>query len=280
MQHHTSLRFARTTCRRNVIRAGLISLVAMLAIPATAGDLAPPAGAIQPTDRVTINPQSITLPYTISEPGSYVLTGNIVAPPAYTGAGIVITSDDVTLDLNGFTLHGVPMAGDAIKADAAGFLHRVSIKNGNVSGGWAFGVNLTQAQECSLSDLRVDGCSSVGVFVGRYSTIDHCTSSNNSFQGFSAALGAVITGCIAHNNGASGITCELNSVVKDCVVFFNAEDGIQTLRYCVVENCSAQLNTGDGIDAKNSLVRGCTSGENNGLAINDNGGSCTLIENH
>ncbi len=45
-----------------------------------------------------------SLPYTISSPGFYYLTGNL----SYTGSGngITVSSDDVTLDLMGFRLSG------------------------------------------------------------------------------------------------------------------------------------------------------------------------------
>src|SRR6185312_10998222 len=44
-------------------------------------------------------------PITISQPGSYRLTGNITVPDAHTTA-IDITADFVTIDLNGFSIIG------------------------------------------------------------------------------------------------------------------------------------------------------------------------------
>ena len=43
-----------------------------------------------------------SLPYTISEPGSYYVTGNLSS----TGHGIVIEASGVTVDLMGFSLTG------------------------------------------------------------------------------------------------------------------------------------------------------------------------------
>ena len=43
-------------------------------------------------------------PITLSVPGSYKLTGNLVVPGGLNG--IEITSDNVTLDLNGFRIAG------------------------------------------------------------------------------------------------------------------------------------------------------------------------------
>jgi hypothetical protein len=42
-----------------------------------------------------------SLPYTITAPGFYYLTGNLTCP---SGVGITINSDDVTIDLMGFRL--------------------------------------------------------------------------------------------------------------------------------------------------------------------------------
>src|ERR1700760_2943950 len=56
------------------------------------------AGNITPGD-------SPGFPVTISQPGSYRLTGNLTVPDANTTA-IQITADGVTIDLNGFSIIG------------------------------------------------------------------------------------------------------------------------------------------------------------------------------
>lgn len=48
---------------------------------------------------------SAGFPVTISLPGSYRLSGNLTVPDADTDA-ILITADNITLDLNGFTIAG------------------------------------------------------------------------------------------------------------------------------------------------------------------------------
>ncbi len=47
-----------------------------------------------------------TLPFTINKSGSYFVTRNLTGSSGQNG--ITITADDVTIDLNGFTLKGVP----------------------------------------------------------------------------------------------------------------------------------------------------------------------------
>ncbi len=64
----------------------------------------PAPGAPGPTGR-TLEQIAPRIPLaaatTITQPGSYFLTANITVA---TGNGIAINSDNVTLDLNGFTL--------------------------------------------------------------------------------------------------------------------------------------------------------------------------------
>ena len=67
----------------------------LLAYSVQAGNLNPPPGPIQATDRIRLDAQQISLPHTISQPGSYVLTSNFVATIA--SSGFRIDSDDVTL---------------------------------------------------------------------------------------------------------------------------------------------------------------------------------------
>src|SRR5208283_2371136 len=56
------------------------------------------AGGITPGD-------TPGFPVTISQTGSYRLTGNLTVPDVNTG-GIVVTADHVTIDLNGFSIIG------------------------------------------------------------------------------------------------------------------------------------------------------------------------------
>src|ERR1700754_4001390 len=98
----------------NLERRALIGLagVGALAAMAKAGPLDPPVGPLSPTGR-TLDDIYNKVPATgaadgriplastiISAPGSYVLTGNI----ASSGSAMTINADNVTLDLNGFTL--------------------------------------------------------------------------------------------------------------------------------------------------------------------------------
>src|SRR6202521_1330586 len=106
------------TTRVNTFLLVLIALmaaaiIAILVNRADAGPLDPPgppsstAGVLHPGTPIT------ALPYTISQPGSYYLTGNLTMAVAGDD-GIQIVAKDVTLDLGGFTLNGAGIGHDGV----------------------------------------------------------------------------------------------------------------------------------------------------------------------
>ncbi len=87
-------------------------------------------------------------PVTLSDPGSYRLTGNLEVPAGV--IGIRVTTSNVTIDLNGFTLRGTntsaaPCAqvagGNGIVADDA-TVRNTTVTNGNVQGFQFTGISL------------------------------------------------------------------------------------------------------------------------------------------
>lgn len=115
-------------------------------------------------------------PYAITTPGSYRLTANML-PPAATSA-ITINANNVTLDLNGFTVSQgglVPLCnpdtatgyGSTCSSVAAPALidangRNITIKNGIVTNGPGPGILLdgglpTVAQNATFEDLKVNG---------------------------------------------------------------------------------------------------------------------------
>ncbi|MEM0983051.1 MAG: hypothetical protein AAGI17_03770 [Planctomycetota bacterium] len=163
------------------------SSVAVLAQPAsTLGPLTPPAGPISGTGpslaevspRLPVNntntPAGAGLDslFTISSPGSYVLTSNITVPPGQ--IGIVINSDDVSIDLNGFTISGTgPDSGStgiaAVPGDRSQSNTGLLIHNGFIADvGTAidlkrdfvgnFFVTTSGVEAGTISDLAITGC--------------------------------------------------------------------------------------------------------------------------
>src|SRR3954447_14638911 len=102
------------------------------------GDLAPPPGPPVPTMKTLdqIEPRTplagSTSTVTITTAGSYFLTGDVAVTA---GNGIVISADNVTLDLHGFTVSSSgAFASNSTGISLVGNLTGVHIRNGHVRG--------------------------------------------------------------------------------------------------------------------------------------------------
>ncbi len=91
------------------------------------------AGGVSPGD-------AAGFPVTISQAGSYRLTGNLTVPDANTTA-ISVTADNVTVDLNGFSILGPTGAGTGRGVSGVGFSH-TTVRNGTVQGVGEDGIRL------------------------------------------------------------------------------------------------------------------------------------------
>jgi hypothetical protein len=150
---------------------------------AVAGLLA--AGSAHAVDGVVLIDQT-SIPLHITQPGSYRLSSNIVAPgPA---GAIKIRSNDVTLDLNGFTIVGDGTFADGIAISA----HNVEVRNGTVRGFGRHGIFALNA-----GCFRCTDAEGVRVF--------HVRAVENTFNGFAMeSQGALVDKCSAHSNGGHG----------------------------------------------------------------------------
>lgn len=204
------------------MRANVLMLTtALLCASAQAGDLDPPAGPVDSTfktlDEVEprtplsqeTTPGNADSVFKITEPGSYYLTGNLVGEAGK--HGIEIASDDVTLDLMGFTVRGVEGSLDGVTIGGSGAVPVVSgaaVRNGTVADWGGRGVDL---------DL---------------------------FPGVSSA--AVVERLQVRRNGSDGI-CVQAGVVRDCVSEFNGGFGIASFFTGKIESCFVSSNASDGI---------------------------------
>ncbi len=98
-----------------------------------------PACAFAADGQVLINQSSILaaggFPYVISQPGSYKLSGNLIVPNGV--SGISITVNNVTLDLNGFSMTGAQRNFNGVPQTAliqAGAVIGTTVRNGTLAG--------------------------------------------------------------------------------------------------------------------------------------------------
>jgi hypothetical protein len=121
-------------------------------------------------------------PYAISTSASYRLTGDLTESST-TADAIDVSTSDVTIDLNGFSIVGPggSTSGNGISAASA---TDVTVENGTITG---FGGN-------------------AAIRTGNDSIIKNVHASSNG-QGIIAGNGSMISDSAAHDNSGTGINC-------------------------------------------------------------------------
>jgi hypothetical protein len=148
-------------------------------------------------------------PITICQSGSYKLSGNLTVADANTTA-ISITADNVTLDLNGFSILGPTVCvGRPVTScsptgsgnGVAGVIQRgITVVNGSVRGMGGEGINIGDASSVKNVHAASNGDNGISVSGG---TVSGNTATGNGLNGI-IAVGAV-SGNYAVGNGAAGI---------------------------------------------------------------------------
>jgi hypothetical protein len=262
--------FATISNRVNTFLLVLLVLMAgaILASRAAAGPLDPPAPPastlpqVEPRVPISQPASAAGFPITISQPGSYFLTGNITAPAGKNG--IVISADMVTLDLNGFSLSAInPNVG----IFDGGIVHSdVVIRNGSITGG-TFDVAGQSLVRSTFEDLRVTGAA-VGLYVGSGNTIRRVTATENSVGVRIDQTGSYYAGLITDSNlsgntvgGATGLILAANNInVRHNVIDGNGTGVIIDHGLSWLEDNDITGNTGYGIQLQaggnlNTVVR-------------------------
>lgn len=211
-------------------RRALLGVAGIGAIAALskAGPLNPPAGAVSPTGRTTDEiydkiPNGIdgripiaasSAPVTISAPGSYILTGNVSVAANLTG--ITVAADNVTLDLNGYSVIGVPGSTSGIGVILATSQRRFVLRNGTISGfntGVALGVATNTAV---VEDLLIEGCRTYGILASspdvRSFRIRRCTIVDTGLTHTGAGFSGTIAGITLTGVGHTVEDCTISRV--------------------------------------------------------------------
>jgi hypothetical protein len=226
-------------------------------------------------------------PVTISQSGSYRLTTNLVVPDASMTA-IEITADDVTLDLNGFSIIGpnvctpnptrCTFSSGGIGVMAVGPAGVVSpanvrVMNGTVRGMGAHGIRM-MGDGTVVERVNSVSNGGPGIVVGEGSVIDSVAKLNGSGA---AIVGSRVRGCVSSHN-VFGIFIRPGGVAIGNIASANAAGGISVSNATAMGN-TANGNTGYGIDATcPGVLSGNTAFGNAGVNIRTNG-LCTMADN-
>lgn len=254
-------------------RIALLNVALMLGVifssAALAGDLtpgSPPGDSMATLDEVSASAQAAqdvrtpitSLPATIETSGSYYLTDNLTLTELNTHGIFIDGADEVTIDLNGFSLVGPGAAsgesGDGIHSESG---VNISIFNGSVRNFRGTGVYITDSQNSEVYQMRILNNGGDGIFVSTNGTVENNAVRSNGGVGIRVGAGAVVRGNSLRENGGVGISSQGESLVID----------------------NAVLSSGDvGISASNALIVNNLAENNSGGNIS--GGTSTLINNH
>jgi parallel beta-helix repeat protein len=238
-----------------------------------AGPLSPPGGPISSTyktladvePRNSVNaantPGDGGSLFKITQSGSYYLTGNITGISGK--AGIVISANDVTLDLRGFDFIGV--SGSQIGIQITGT--NVSVINGTVRAWGQDGINAGSATIGRFRDLTLCNNSGSGLVTGAASVVSHCVAASNGGSGILGASGCTISCCAATSNSTGINATSGGCTIVSCTATNNLT-GLGGTDNCTLTDCTVTGNTGHGIVLNNGgTVHGCTVTNSGGPGI-------------
>lgn len=149
-----------------------------------------------------VEPRTVigSLPFVITNSGSYYLTASLTGTSGQ--AGISVQANNVTLDLNGFTLSGV--AG-SLQGIVASNVQGLVVYNGTISGWAGTGLDASTAFNCRIERLIASGNGSHGVSVASGSVISDCVASANGGDGIKIGSSCNVLNNLSQTNGAAGI---------------------------------------------------------------------------
>ena len=227
-----------------------------LVVWAVAGSLNPAAGPGSTMKTLDQVESRIAIPgylygattYTISQPGSYYLTGDrLVGPGSY---GLHITASDVTVDLNGYALKMIMTPGySGIYIDGA---DNVEIRNGTIRDFAETGIT-GLGDNIRISNLRIlnNGINGISLS-GTNNQIRGCTISGNAGSGIYVFDNAIVIGNTCSNNSSQGIFARFGSVVSNNACCQNGTYGISTRNSLVSGNACYGNTTGAYFPDSNS----------------------------
>jgi len=159
-------------------------------------------------------------PITLTQPGRYVLTSNLY-PPSDTG-GIEIKNHDITIDFNGFRLHGVQAATFGIHMpDTSHPWNTATIMNGVIAG-FKWEAIRSGGDFWTVENMRIL-VNGGGVTLGKWARVIRNTIAFSDINVF------CFDGCLVEDNNISngriGVNIKSGTVVRNSI-FNHALHGI------------------------------------------------------
>jgi hypothetical protein len=152
-------------------------------------------------------------PVTIPFPGSFRLTSDLTTTDVNTTL-IVVGSNQVSIDLNGFSLIGpVNCSGTSLTCS---------------SSGTGDGIDANNDEDVVIRNGTIRGMGDNGIRVCRGARLENLTVAENGDRGIDALCpGARLTDLVVRENGDDGVALGLgSSYVTDSTVFNNGDQGV------------------------------------------------------
>ena len=236
------------------------------------GSLTPP-GAPAPTMKTLaqIEPRTpiSSLPFTISQAGSYYVTTNLTGVSGQ--SGIIVQARNVTIDLGGFEIVGVAGAASGIFAGPS--LTNLVVRNGTVRNWPNHGLLVASVTQGRYEELRLLNNASGGISAGVGSIVADCNFERNGTptapsSSLQTGTGSNVRNCVVRSSGGEGIRVGYGSSVIDCTIEESAGNGLFTDEACTIRGCSVTLSSFAGIDAgPGNTVEGSSFGYNDDVGI-------------
>jgi hypothetical protein len=233
----------------------------------------------------------LACPYNINSPGVYVVTSNLTSA----GSCIGIATDDVAIDLQGYTITGDGASGVGIGCGTNPCNH-IIIANGTIER-FAIGIFIlggfntiasttvrfnTGPTNYGPGNGIVVGAANVSDFIGGLSSVTVVTNSSaigNTREGIVCFGGlacntAIVTGSEAKDNGGTGI--QDFGIITDSIAIGNGRAGIGTSGFVartVVQNNNSGINMGGDSSVIDSKAIGNTT---DGITLNYGSGHATI----
>lgn len=252
-------------------------------------------GLLAVAGHVSAAQQDIKVCGAIDAPGSYALTQNLSA----TGDCIVVSADNVTLDLNGFSIIG---SGSGAGIRTSGSIQGAIIRNGSVTG-FQNGIAFSLANASTVENMIITGNSLFGVIMGFDASVDRTKAVGNGSDGIRVNDHSIVSNSVANDNG-TGISADVGSLVVNNVAARNSQAGVAaTGNSSTVTGNTVSANDGRGISSFRGNIIDNTANLNGDAGIfvfcpgnvvgnlstgndGDNiqfdlaGGTCTADDNH
>ncbi|MCB9689575.1 MAG: right-handed parallel beta-helix repeat-containing protein [Alphaproteobacteria bacterium] len=236
---------------------------------------------LMPAVALAADPTPISACTTISVPGSYQLTRNLTSAQDC----IFISTDAVTLDLNGFVIARVGGVGNAYGVASTGGVPRaeITVKNGTVAR-YTWGLHFSQDDGVVIDNVRATEHTVTGITVGPNSVVRNSrvqfSGCGNGCWGISAGEGSQLIDNVAEDIGGWGIIAGASSVVRGNVSRNAVNDGIRVGAGSTVRGNVTSGNGEDGLDVTCPSVVAQSAATSNGLLnLRTTNAGCVLVDN-